>query len=607
MGNKIPPEAREKFSQLELTQLEEQFRYLCTKSNRKDNISQEIFLKYFLPESPQYSIRLYNSFDFDNDKNLGFNDFFLGMTICLRAGPVGKRKLIFRMFSQRGFAKVDELKKFFPDKIRKKEYAEAMYPFTSQDQREMSTAQGERVLVLNRKHELWWWCENANGARGYVPECYLKLVPSPPSGIDAFTEPNGIISELKFLKWAETSETVSKLVEMMSRFELRPPNDLEFSGPINFQHVTHMGINPVTGGFELSQLPPEFSQLFADAGITQDEAADPAMAKFITNVIAKAQYGKKEQDSAAPVSANNNNAETQQAQAQANLEAEQQEAMRRQQQQQQELAEQQQREADQAAEQLRVQNEELARAASELQQRQLEQQHAQQQEEARAFREAAEERARVEEEQRKAQLAPRPVPNPRPQPTTPQKPALAEPVVVVESAPQQSLPLPPVIAQPQPIPTPIQPETVATTTTNNSTLPAPQLPLPPVQQNVVAESAPSLAQDEQMMKVGSVKAPPRITRPANIPTNSHTNPANIQSAPQPEASDGPADFLTLIKQGKKLNPVDLTKLDIKAPVQESKQSGGGDLVSILKDAIDKRRMGIRNEDEEDGDDDDDWD
>jgi hypothetical protein len=65
-------------------------------------------------------------------------------------------------------------------------------------------------------------------------------------------------------------------------------------------------------------------------------------------------------------------------------------------------------------------------------------------------------------------------------------------------------------------------------------------------------------------------------------------------------SDGPADFLTLIKQGtvityifvlfvshfsspgKKLNPVDLTKLDIKASPQEKP---GGDLVSILKSAI----------------------
>jgi hypothetical protein len=28
MGNKIPPEAREKFNQIELNQLEEQFKYL---------------------------------------------------------------------------------------------------------------------------------------------------------------------------------------------------------------------------------------------------------------------------------------------------------------------------------------------------------------------------------------------------------------------------------------------------------------------------------------------------------------------------------------------------------------------------------------------------
>jgi hypothetical protein len=53
-----------------------------------------VFLKYFLPETPQYSIRLCQAFDFDNDKQLGFADFFLGMTICLRAGPVGKRKCI---------------------------------------------------------------------------------------------------------------------------------------------------------------------------------------------------------------------------------------------------------------------------------------------------------------------------------------------------------------------------------------------------------------------------------------------------------------------------------------------------------------------------------
>ncbi len=58
------------------------------------------------------------------------------------------------------------------------------------------------------------------------------------------------------------------------------PQEMQISGPMDVKHVAHMGYS-ANGGFDLSQLPPEWRMLFKAAGVKKRELMDPETAKYV--------------------------------------------------------------------------------------------------------------------------------------------------------------------------------------------------------------------------------------------------------------------------------------------------------------------------------------
>ncbi|KAJ7179165.1 hypothetical protein C8R46DRAFT_1072719 [Mycena filopes] len=52
--------------------------------------------------------------------------------------------------------------------------ATALYPFNADAEDELSVAEGERLLVLERDGDEWWKCRNSEGREGVVPASYLE-------------------------------------------------------------------------------------------------------------------------------------------------------------------------------------------------------------------------------------------------------------------------------------------------------------------------------------------------------------------------------------------------------------------------------------------------
>ncbi|KAJ3975506.1 hypothetical protein EV361DRAFT_888267 [Lentinula raphanica] len=55
------------------------------------------------------------------------------------------------------------------------EMAVALYPFTADGDDELTVAEGEHLLVLEKDGDEWWKCRNAEGAEGVVPASYIEL------------------------------------------------------------------------------------------------------------------------------------------------------------------------------------------------------------------------------------------------------------------------------------------------------------------------------------------------------------------------------------------------------------------------------------------------
>eukprot|EP00029_Vermamoeba_vermiformis_P001725 TRINITY_DN1193_c0_g1_i4.p1 TRINITY_DN1193_c0_g1~~TRINITY_DN1193_c0_g1_i4.p1 ORF type:complete len:317 (+),score=114.86 TRINITY_DN1193_c0_g1_i4:450-1400(+) len=66
-----------------------------------------------------------------------------------------------------------------------------------------------------------------------------------------------------------------------------PGANFSLSGPTNFRHQSHIGWDP-DKGFEINNIPPEWKQLFAAAGVKKSELKDAATAKYVMNVITDA-------------------------------------------------------------------------------------------------------------------------------------------------------------------------------------------------------------------------------------------------------------------------------------------------------------------------------
>ena len=48
-----------------------------------------------------------------------------------------------------------------------------LFDFDASEENDVSVSRGELVRVLNRDDEDWWWVENAQRIRGFVPKSFL--------------------------------------------------------------------------------------------------------------------------------------------------------------------------------------------------------------------------------------------------------------------------------------------------------------------------------------------------------------------------------------------------------------------------------------------------
>jgi hypothetical protein len=53
--------------------------------------------------------------------------------------------------------------------------AVALYDFVADGEDELSVAEGEEVVVLERDSDEWWKCQNSKGLEGVVPASYLEV------------------------------------------------------------------------------------------------------------------------------------------------------------------------------------------------------------------------------------------------------------------------------------------------------------------------------------------------------------------------------------------------------------------------------------------------
>eukprot|EP01125_Pyxidicula_operculata_P015765 TRINITY_DN5379_c0_g1_i1.p1 TRINITY_DN5379_c0_g1~~TRINITY_DN5379_c0_g1_i1.p1 ORF type:complete len:528 (-),score=161.90 TRINITY_DN5379_c0_g1_i1:190-1740(-) len=292
MGQKIPTIAQEKFSQIELEQLEKHFVTLAQQSGSNEFIFEKPFLKYFLKETPDLNKKLFTAFDFDLDGKLGRPDFFQSMAICTRTSLHSRLAFVYRMFDPQNVKKIDAaiLKTYFEPVSNEPvvEYVKAIWDFDKRHPKEIGAKRDEVLAILKKHDDVWWLVQNANGEAGYIAANYVQVIPQPPppkSALDSITDSAGKVEIQKFLEWAPKAPEVVKLADKLMKFDIRPPPAFELSTPTNFRHTTHLGLNPKTGGFDINQLPDEWKTLFQKANLSKEDVENPETAQFILSIV----------------------------------------------------------------------------------------------------------------------------------------------------------------------------------------------------------------------------------------------------------------------------------------------------------------------------------
>lgn len=59
----------------------------------------------------------------------------------------------------------------------------------------------------------------------------------------------------------------------------------DMSDPTDFQHLIHIGFNPMTGAFEPHNVPPEWAELFRKAGLDNDDLRDRSTATYVAKFV----------------------------------------------------------------------------------------------------------------------------------------------------------------------------------------------------------------------------------------------------------------------------------------------------------------------------------
>lgn len=75
----------------------------------------------------------------------------------------------------------------------------------------------------------------------------------------------------------------------------------DMSDPTGFQHLIHIGFNPLTGAFEPRNVPPEWADFFRKAGLSANDLTDRSTAACVAQFVSASCDGGRAEPKAVPV------------------------------------------------------------------------------------------------------------------------------------------------------------------------------------------------------------------------------------------------------------------------------------------------------------------
>jgi len=320
MGGKqvVPEIAKKRFDEFELKDLGEKFQAQC---NKKGVIDEKTFCKAFLTEYPTLSKRFYKRLCCGK-KMLVFEDWATGFAIIKKGTKKEKIEFLFKMFNTSGTGAISkkELASILSSKLfepyipkQKKQkavadgsvtYLKANFDYDAGGDQELSFKAGDIMILKAKNDESWWWTQKGK-THGYAPANHVEEV----EDVSTITLPkwatkgksskqkdplenyvdvvlkkvdtnkNGAIERSEFMEWGKTSKELREFIEALKAIKVAVGFTL--SAPREFKRTTHIGFDSKTGGFEIKDMPPEWKQLFKEAGISKKEAQNPEVARLV--------------------------------------------------------------------------------------------------------------------------------------------------------------------------------------------------------------------------------------------------------------------------------------------------------------------------------------
>lgn len=90
------------------------------------------------------------------------------------------------------------------------------------------------------------------------------------------------------------SRSIRSQREETPRQQLNRVKEADIGDPIGFQHLGHIGFNPLTGVFDCQNIPANWQKFFKDSGIKKKDLEDKETAGFIAKFVESAENAKNE-------------------------------------------------------------------------------------------------------------------------------------------------------------------------------------------------------------------------------------------------------------------------------------------------------------------------
>eukprot|EP01095_Lingulamoeba_sp_RSL-Kostka_P014893 TRINITY_DN665_c0_g1_i1.p1 TRINITY_DN665_c0_g1~~TRINITY_DN665_c0_g1_i1.p1 ORF type:complete len:436 (-),score=211.28 TRINITY_DN665_c0_g1_i1:59-1366(-) len=258
--SKIPPSAARAFSDFEIQHIVEEFKILAGESSMRGKyIKEKPFLnRFFSKESGRdrgLGKRFFKAFDTDGNGKVEFDEFIVALAIVSRGTTVEKIEFLFHVFDKDHSGTIDKHEMYLM--LSKTVFAASKALSASTDDGKPPKSHDDRVKRL-------------------IDEIFET----------ADLNNDGILELTEFTMWARTSYEITLLLDKFKGWDIVVKGkQVEISGPTNVKQETHVGIT--NGEWDVSKLPPDWVEMFKQAGITKKEAQDPEVAKFLIGIVAE--------------------------------------------------------------------------------------------------------------------------------------------------------------------------------------------------------------------------------------------------------------------------------------------------------------------------------